>query len=540
MRKYLDPVKMSVTGYAEAAARDPKLGLPRAVDFREAFGPVRDQGEEGSCTGFALAGQMQALRAAAGLPFVEMSPAFVYYEERQREGTTAADAGADPADGLRILQTVGCAPEQDAPYVEGAYAAPPGPSATKDAALYKIADWWPVVRGTGGTQAAVAPILELLARGTPVNAAIIAHRSLENAPRGQVPMPGPEDSDPVLGGHDVVLSGYRMNAEQPDAGTAIFRNSWGTSWGEEGHGYLPFAYLADPNLTTGVWAASLGATAGAGRVAVLVSGRPVTEGDIVNGETVAPLRPVVEALGATIEYANGAVRIAPGAAQDPLFGVDSAQPVTRETFAQVRHWASVRIGFWGRYLGTGGGAAVPLSATEAQVLHQLGVAIAPIYNDVVQRELGAQSQGESAARTAVLRGRALGIPRGVVIFADIEHGWPITGLWLYGWASTLAAESYRPGVYLSLDDASAQAALKSLKVRDPSLYRETTVWNARWLVPDGWNTFRDGRISTPPFSAPALFRDVVGLWQFAGASDGGRVDLNLRNPERLMLSALWS
>lgn len=539
MRRYLDPASMSATGFAEASARGPELKLPDSVDFRRAFGPVRDQGEEGSCTGFALAGQLQAMRAGQGLPFVEMSPAFLYYEERQREGTIAVDAGADPADGLQILQTVGCAPEPDDPYAAGGYAIPPGPTAAADATHYRIARWWPVQRGIGGAPAAVAPILELLARGTPVNAAIVVHRSFENAPGGHIPLPGPQDSDPVMGGHDVVLAGYRLQSEYAGGGAAVFRNSWGPSWGDGGYGYLPFAYLADPNLTSGVWAATLGETAGSGRVAVLVSGRQVTEGDIVNGETIAPLRPVVTALGATIEYANGAVRIAPGAASDPIFGVDSAQVVTPELFAQVRHWASIRIGFWGRYLGTGGGAAVPLSATEAQVLHEMGVAIAPIYNDVVQTDLGTQVQGETAARDAVLRSRALGIPQGVVIFADIEHGWPITGEWLYGWAHALAAESYRPGVYLSLGDTSAQAALRSLSVRDPALYHKITVWNARWLVPAGWTAFHDGRISTPPFSAPAAYRDVVGLWQFAGASDGGRVDLNLRDPERLGLSALW-
>jgi len=36
-------------------------------------------------------------------------------------------------------------------------------------------------------------------------------------------------------------------------GKFICRNSWGTSWGDEGYFYMPYAYLLDNNLSDDFW-----------------------------------------------------------------------------------------------------------------------------------------------------------------------------------------------------------------------------------------------------------------------------------------------
>ncbi len=58
----------------------------------------------------------------------------------------------------------------------------------------------------------------------------------------------------ALGGHAVLLAGFD-DAAGGGAGHFIVRNSWGTSWGDGGYGYLPYAYVAAHGLQA--WALTL-------------------------------------------------------------------------------------------------------------------------------------------------------------------------------------------------------------------------------------------------------------------------------------------
>jgi C1A family cysteine protease len=57
---------------------------------------------------------------------------------------------------------------------------------------------------------------------------------------GHIGMPGP--GAPMLGGHAVLVVGYRgLITDQ--GGLFIVHNSWGVAWGDNGYGYLPYAYV---------------------------------------------------------------------------------------------------------------------------------------------------------------------------------------------------------------------------------------------------------------------------------------------------------
>jgi hypothetical protein len=47
----------------------------------------------------------------------------------------------------------------------------------------------------------------------------------------------------LTAGHSVALVGYRKYAGYPGGGYFIIRNSWGTDYGNQGYGYLSFAYV---------------------------------------------------------------------------------------------------------------------------------------------------------------------------------------------------------------------------------------------------------------------------------------------------------
>jgi len=61
-----------------------------------------------------------------------------------------------------------------------------------------------------------------------------------------LPMPNLK-KDKLLGGHAVLVCGYD-DAHQ----WWIVRNSWGTSWGDKGYFYLPYAYLTG-SMASDLW-----------------------------------------------------------------------------------------------------------------------------------------------------------------------------------------------------------------------------------------------------------------------------------------------
>ena len=48
----------------------------------------------------------------------------------------------------------------------------------------------------------------------------------------------------VYDGHSVVFVGYKQSKNFPGGGYLIFRNSWGTDFGEQGYGYMSFEYAS--------------------------------------------------------------------------------------------------------------------------------------------------------------------------------------------------------------------------------------------------------------------------------------------------------
>jgi C1A family cysteine protease len=53
---------------------------------------------------------------------------------------------------------------------------------------------------------------------------------------GIIPIPGPDSK--FVGGHAVHFVGYDHTRRM-----LLFQNSWGKDWGEEGFGWLPYAYV---------------------------------------------------------------------------------------------------------------------------------------------------------------------------------------------------------------------------------------------------------------------------------------------------------
>lgn len=222
--------------------------LPPAVDLRKLCSPVRDQGELGSCTAFAIGvGMREFLEKKAKKRLTKLSPEYLYYQERLIEGSVFEDAGAEPRDGFKVLANLGICPEADDKYNIAKFTHAPSAKANLDAGKFKITSY----HSMGGMQ----ELKQCLAAGYGAVLGIAVYESFEGevvAQTGRVPMPA--SSEVLLGYHAIFDPGYHDDPSWPGGGYAIFRNSWGPDWGDKGYGYLPYAYFI-PELVTDYWTA---------------------------------------------------------------------------------------------------------------------------------------------------------------------------------------------------------------------------------------------------------------------------------------------
>ena len=209
--------------------------LPQSVDLRSACPPVFDQGDLGSCT--ANAG-VAARMMLGGIP-VMLSRLFLYYRERELEGTTGEDSGATMRSICAALRKYGVCRSALWPYDVSRYAERPDLAADFDALGYRIAAYRTFDSASGPDE--VQQMRQYLAsQKQPVLAGVYVYSSFESAAAAQtgvIPLPDVR-TQTLLGGHALLFVGYD-DAKQ----WFIFRNSWGAAWGDGGYGYMPYAYV---------------------------------------------------------------------------------------------------------------------------------------------------------------------------------------------------------------------------------------------------------------------------------------------------------
>jgi C1A family cysteine protease len=231
--------------------RDAKLAIPAAtrlpskVDLSTSpdMPPIYDQGQLNSCTGNALAAAVDFDVHLQTQQFLTPSRLWIWYQERVIEGTVEQNVGAQIRDGAKVVAKLGSCPESDWPYDPAHFADKPPQRDYTDALAHRVL-----------TYATVPQVLwslkSVLAGGRPVVFGFAVYSAFESqdvAKSGIVPMPDP--SDQMVGGHAVVLVGYDDAADR-----FRVRNSWGTSWGQDGYFEMPYLYVTSSSLASDFWA----------------------------------------------------------------------------------------------------------------------------------------------------------------------------------------------------------------------------------------------------------------------------------------------
>lgn len=217
--------------------------LPAVVDLRRHCPPVYDQLHLNSCSANAIAAALRYDEIREGRPDVPSpSRLFIYYNERVLAGVVGTDSPVCLRDGYRTISKVGACPESMWPYDPRRFRRPPAPRCFQAAHRYRALAFYRIRR-------AIVQMRACLAEGFPFVMAIAVHQSMmarKVIRTGAVPMPGRHDK--LRGGHAVLVVGYD-HAKR----LLIFRNSWGTTWGDGGYGYLPYGFIASSDLAWDFW-----------------------------------------------------------------------------------------------------------------------------------------------------------------------------------------------------------------------------------------------------------------------------------------------
>lgn len=224
--------------------------LPQFVDLRLFCPPIVDQGELGSCTANALTGafdylQLQGLRKTEVYPeeygkkFSASSRLFIYYNEREMEGTVNSDDGAEIRDGIKVLNEFGCAPEKIWPYKISKFTSKPLPTIYSEAAKHKTVTYYRIN--------SLNEMKACIAEGFPFVFGFFVFESFDSIGSDGI-MLMPKKGEPVLGGHAVLAVGYDSKKKH-----FIVRNSYSSQWGDKGHFYIPFRFMQNTEYVDDLW-----------------------------------------------------------------------------------------------------------------------------------------------------------------------------------------------------------------------------------------------------------------------------------------------
>lgn len=223
--------------------KDALKATPSAADLRVWCSPIEDQESIGSCTAHAGVGMLEYYQRRAFGKHIDGSRLFLYKVTRNLLGWTG-DTGAYLRDAMKAMVMCGVPPEEYWPYDITKYDEEPG------AFLYALGDNYEAVKYYRLDPAATTPAERLeaiktnLAGGLPAMFGFTVYSSMPAIGEGTGEIPFPKAGEQVQGGHAILAVGYDDGKKIGSSkGALLIRNSWGTAWGDNGYGWLPYDYV---------------------------------------------------------------------------------------------------------------------------------------------------------------------------------------------------------------------------------------------------------------------------------------------------------
>lgn len=228
------------------------VALPPVVDLRfvsgdpneeSLFPPCYDQLDLGSCTANAIAAALEFnMRKQGEKRACTPSRLFIYYNEREAEGTIGEDAGAMIRTGIKSVNQLGAPSEKLWPYKVSKFTRKPAKRAYKQAMARQALRYERL-------NPVLPELKACLASGFPFVFGFAVYDYFEGK---EIEKDGilflPNDGEDSVGGHAVLCVGYDDRIHR-----FLIRNSWGSDWGDNGYFTMPYEYLTNRDLSDDFW-----------------------------------------------------------------------------------------------------------------------------------------------------------------------------------------------------------------------------------------------------------------------------------------------
>lgn len=225
----------------------PTQSIPSSMDLKKYCSPVEDQGKLGSCTANAGVGMLEYFERKAYGKHIDASRLFLYKATRNLMQQTG-DTGAFLRTTMNALVLFGVLPEKFYPYNIEEFDNEPPAFCYAYAQNYQALKYINLDPPETQKDELLLRIKTNLAAGLTSMFGFTVYNSIWNAKDGKIPFPCGKEK--VEGGHAIMAVGYdnnlqieNPNCDKKTTGALLIRNSWGTKWGDEGYGWLPYEYV---------------------------------------------------------------------------------------------------------------------------------------------------------------------------------------------------------------------------------------------------------------------------------------------------------